>query len=75
MEEAVKALGIKKASDSSPVLPSLQTALDDTYPVSRGLFYYTDGEPEGLIKAFIDFALSDEGQALVESAGFVPVVK
>ena len=75
MEESVKALGIKKTSDSSPVLPSLQTALDDTYPVSRGLFYYTDGEPEGLIKAFIDFALSDEGQALVESAGFVPVVK
>lgn len=75
MEDTVKALGIKKTSDALPVLPSLQTALDDTYPVSRGLFYYTDGEPEGLIKSFIDFALSDEGQELVESAGFVPLVK
>ena len=75
MEDTVKALGIMKTSDASPVLPSLATALDDTYPISRGLFYYTDGEPGGLIKAFVDFALSQEGQELVESAGFVPVVK
>lgn len=75
LDDTVKALGIKKTSDASPILPSLQTVLDDTYPVSRGLFYYTDGEPEGLIKAFIDFALSDKGQEMVESAGFVPVAK
>mgnify|MGYP003787402927 CR=1 FL=1 len=75
MDDTVKALGIKKTSSSSAVLPSLQTALDNTYPISRGLYYYTDGEPGGLIKAFVDYALSDKGQELVESAGFVPVAK
>ena len=73
MESSVKAIGIKKTADAAPVLPSVETALNDTYPVSRGLFYYIDGEPDGLIKAFIDFALSHEGQAIVLNSGFVPV--
>jgi len=73
LDSTVEALGIKKTASDSPVLPSLETALDETYPVSRGLFYYTDGEPEGIIKAFVDFALSSRGQQLVQDAGFVPV--
>jgi len=73
LDSSVKALGIKKTASDSPVLPGLETALDGTYPVSRGLFYYTDGEPEGIIKAFVDFALSSRGQQLVQDAGFVPV--
>ncbi len=73
MDSTVKAVGIKKTATDTPVLPSLETALNNTYPISRGLFYYTDGEPEGLIKAFIDYALSAEGQELVKQAGFVPV--
>lgn len=73
MESTVSALGIKRTAADAPVLPSLETALDGTYPISRGLFYYTDGEPEGIIKAFVDFALSSRGQQLVQDAGFVPV--
>ncbi len=73
LDDAVKALGIKKDSGSTAVSPSLETALNGTYPLYRSLYYYTDGEPEGLIKAFIDFALSDIGQEMAESAGFVPV--
>jgi phosphate transport system substrate-binding protein len=33
----------------------------------------TDGEPEGVSKAFLDFILSDEGQAIVEEEGYLPV--
>ena len=60
--DAVKSLAIKKTADDPAVLPSLETALDGTYPVARPLLYYTNGEPTGLIKAFIDYCLSPEGQ-------------
>lgn len=73
MDQTVKALGIKKTAADNAVLPSLETALNGTYPISRGLFYYIDGTPTGLIKTFIDFALSAEGQAIVQNAGFVPI--
>jgi ABC-type Fe3+ transport system substrate-binding protein len=36
---------------------------------------YTAKAPEGLAKAFIDFALSDEGQKLVTDQHFVPMAK
>ncbi len=32
---------------------------------------YTNGSPQGVVKDFLDFVLSEEGQKLVEEAGFV----
>jgi len=37
------------------------------------LFMYTNGEPKGLAKSFIDFIMSSTGQEIVKEAGFVPV--
>ncbi len=73
LDDSVKALGVKSTEEGEAVIPSLETALDNTYQIARGLFYYTDGQPAGLIKEFIDFALSDQGQQIVEDVGFVPV--
>jgi phosphate transport system substrate-binding protein len=70
--DEVKPIGIKKTSDDPAVLPSIETALDGTYPIARPLLYYTNGEPEGVIKAFIDYCLS-EGQAEVIEVGYVPL--
>lgn len=72
---AVKPLGIKKTATDAAVLPSLKTALDGTYPISRPLLFYTNGAPTGVIKAFIDFCLSTEGQKKVTEVGYVPVAK
>ena len=69
----VKALAIKKTADDAGVLPSVATALDGTYPVSRPLLYYTNGMPAGVIKTFIDYCLSDAGQAEVTEVGYVPL--
>jgi hypothetical protein len=33
---------------------------------------YTNGEATGLKKEFIDFVLSDQGQNIAKSAGFIP---
>jgi len=69
----VKPLAIKKTADSPGVLPSVETALDGTYPVARPLLYYTNGEPTGVIKDFIDYCLSPEGQRKVTEVGYVPL--
>jgi len=69
----VKPLAIKKTADAPGVLPSVETALDATYPVARPLLYYTDGTPDGTIKAFIDYCLSPEGQEKVIEVGYVPL--
>jgi phosphate transport system substrate-binding protein len=71
--EEVKPLAIKQTADSTGVLPSVQTALDGTYPIARPLLFYTDGEPTGVIKDFIDYCLSSEGQEKVIDVGYVPL--
>ncbi len=50
-----------------------QTALDKSYPLSRTLQLYTNGQPSGLAKKFIDFTLSERGQALVAQSGLIRV--
>lgn len=42
-----------------------------SYPISRYLNFITKGEPGGLVKTFIDFCLSSEGQKLVEEEGYI----
>lgn len=71
--EEVKPLAIKQTADSTGVLPSVQTALDGTYPIARPLLFYTDGAPTGVIKDFIDYCLSSEGQEKVIEVGYVPL--
>ena len=71
--DAVKLLAIKKTADDPAVLPSVETALDGSYPVARPLLYYTNGEPTNVIKAFIDYCLSVEGQQKVTDVGYVPL--
>ncbi|MFA5231930.1 MAG: substrate-binding domain-containing protein, partial [Candidatus Omnitrophota bacterium] len=60
-----------KAIEINGVIPSKDTVVSGKYPVTRPLFMYTDGKPQGLAKGYIDFILSDEGQKLVEEEGFV----
>jgi len=54
------------------VLPSVATVNDGSYPVSRPLFMYTAGEPEGEIKEYLHWILT-EGQILTGELGFVPL--
>src|SRR5256714_4745569 len=67
-----KAGGIK-VMPIDGVLPSVQSVPAQTYPYARPTFYYTNGEPTGLAKQFVDFTISDAGQKIVEQVGFVPI--
>jgi phosphate transport system substrate-binding protein len=71
--EEVKPLAIKQTADSEGILPSVETALDGTYPIARPLLFYTNGTPIGDIKAFIDYCLSSEGQSKITEVGYVPL--
>src|SRR5438046_2212763 len=67
-----KAGGIK-VMPIDGVLPSNQTVHGKTYPYARPTFYYTNGEPTGLAKQFLDFTISGVGQKIAAQVGFVPI--
>jgi len=71
--DEVKALGIKKDASSPAVNASIATVKSGEYPIARPLFVYTNGEPSGVLKAYIDWILGSEGQAVVEELEFVPI--
>jgi len=54
-------------------LPSILTVNDKSYPIARDLYMYTNGEPTGAIKEYLDWILSPEAQEIVAELGFVPV--
>jgi len=62
-----------KAIEVNGIIPSKETVNSDTYPLARPLFMYTDGEPTGAVKEFMDFVMSEEGQKLVEENGYISV--
>ena len=71
----VKWLKVSKKKGETGVSPSIATALDGSYPISRPLFIYTPGEPTGAVKDFIDWCNGPEGQKIVKDVGFVPLPK
>jgi phosphate transport system substrate-binding protein len=68
-----KAVAIAKEEKSAYVEPTIDNVVKGLYPISRPLLVYTNGEPQGLVKKFIDFTLSPEGQAIVKETDFVPI--
>jgi phosphate transport system substrate-binding protein len=70
-----KPVSIAKDTESPYVAPTIENVIDGAYPISRPLLMYTNGPPQGLIKKFLDFALSDVGQDIVRATDFVPVKK
>lgn len=68
-----KVVAIKKTASDPAILPSKETVLNGTYYLARPLFYYTNGEPTGLIKEFIDYCLLTAGQEKVSEVGYIPL--
>jgi phosphate transport system substrate-binding protein len=73
VNDGVKALSIAIDGKSNYIYPNTENVLKGLYPISRPLYLYTNGEPSGVIKMFIDYALSDEGQKVVLETDFVPI--
>ena len=71
----VRALKVSKKKGEAAIAPTLETALDGTYPIARPLYLYTRGVPTGPVKDFIDWTLSEAGQQIVKEIGYVPAPK
>lgn len=54
------------------VSPSVPTAVDRSYPIARPLFMYTNGEPKGDIKEYLDWIMSETGQCIIFHKGYAP---
>jgi phosphate transport system substrate-binding protein len=68
-----KPLSVAKDENSEYEAPTIENVINGKYPISRPLFFYTNGEPGGLVKKFVDFVLSQEGQEIVLKTDFVPL--
>ncbi len=55
------------------VAGSKETTLNKKYPISRGLYMYTQDPASEDVKKFINYVLGPKGQKLVEEEGFIPV--
>ena len=69
----VKMACIASGEGADCVEPSVATASDGSYPIARPLFMYTNGEPQGAIRRYLDWILSDEGQCIILGKGYAPV--
>jgi phosphate transport system substrate-binding protein len=63
---------IKVAKDSDFFTPDVNSVLSKKYPLSRPLYFFTNGSPKGITKIFIDFTLGPVGQQQLVESGFVP---
>ena len=66
-------IAVAKEEQGRYVKPSIEDVRKGRYPISRPLFWYTKGEPQGTVKAMLDFVFSKEGQEIVSQLDFVPV--
>lgn len=69
----LKMIAIAKEAGAPYVLPSIETVNDKSYAIARDLYMYTNGEPSGAIKEYLEWILSAEAQQIVAELGFVPV--
>jgi phosphate transport system substrate-binding protein len=62
-----------KAVSIGGVAATPENALNGSYPVIRPFLFVTKGEPTGLVKAFIDYCLSDEAQSSITKEGYLSI--
>ena len=71
--KGVRALKVKKDPASPAVEPTLENVVSGTYPISRYLYFYTAGQPDGAHKHFISWVLSEPGQKIGKDVGYYPL--
>ena len=68
----VKSLKLQLINGGTAVGATVESAIGG-YPLSRPLFVFMDHDPKPNAQKFVDFCLSQEGQKLVESAGYASI--
>ncbi|MDH4070425.1 MAG: PstS family phosphate ABC transporter substrate-binding protein [Ignavibacteria bacterium] len=71
--EGIRPVAIRTDNDSPALEPTMENIASGNYPISRFLYLYLRSRPEGEIKQFVDWILSDEGQSIVTEVGYFPI--
>ena len=71
----VKALAVSYDGGTHYAEPSVENAINGSYPIVRPLYYYYDSRKEAEVSPFISYVISPKGQESVLSQGFVPVTE
>jgi phosphate transport system substrate-binding protein len=69
----LKVIAVAKDEEAHYVLPSVETVINNSYPIARDLYMYIDGEPTGVIQEYLAWIFSPEAQLIVKDLGFVPI--
>ncbi len=72
--DEVKIIAVAPESGAPYVLPTLATVNDGSYPIARQLYIYTRGQPQGVVKEYLDWIHGPEAQEIVKELGFVPIL-
>jgi phosphate transport system substrate-binding protein len=73
--KGVKHLPVKKNAESTAVEPSMESVTDGSYPISRELYWFFNGQPAGDLRALLNWVLSPEGQKIAEAVDYIPLPK
>ncbi|MCX6177932.1 MAG: phosphate ABC transporter substrate-binding protein [Chlorobiales bacterium] len=65
VDHSVKTLAV------NGILPSVKTVKNGTYKVTRPLYFYTNGQPSGLVRQFIDLPRTAAGKSMISELGFI----
>jgi phosphate transport system substrate-binding protein len=69
----VKMLKVAIRAGEPAYPPTVEATWSRTYPIARSLHMYTLGEPNGAVKAYLEWVLSPAGQRILQESGYVPV--
>ncbi len=73
--DEMKVIAVARSPGENYIFPSAETVNNGQYPIARDLYMYTNGEPTGVVKTYLDWILSSESQTIVSELGFVPVLR
>ena len=73
--DELKIVSVKKADTDSAYQPTSANIASGEYPISRYLYVYTDGIPDGVVADYIEFILSSEGQEIVSEVGYIALTE
>ena len=68
-----KTVAVSVGEGEPYVEPSVEAVNNATYAIARPLYMYTNGQPSGLLRDYLEWIMEPEGQAIVQELGFVPL--
>jgi phosphate transport system substrate-binding protein len=75
LNEHVRSLCIRKDNSSECIFPTIKTAMDKSYPISRELYMYTSGAPSKEVENYLNWTQSERAHEITIKAGYVPAPK